>query len=1221
MSICKRPAGTREVLLGLLDDIELIIKEMIEGAIGGLQGQRAFSVDQKMLTDLLITKQNDLKRGLQLAAEQAVIEEKITIVQAQVDKQHEEIRLLQTRLKDAEHALATAIFQAKQKLASIQKANKRPVSSEDLIKYAHRISCTNAVQAPLNWQQGDPRRPYPTDIEMRCGFLGRTGELPLQYPPGTPMGLGLDAFGGVKFPTPPLPTIGVGDVGVPGGAGGFGSNYPWNSSDIHLAMGKGDMKSRDNAEDVEVICSVVMIASRCPVSTSVKKAKLLTPCAVVIGQERNVAFIVARVLRGALKIRYLLLGGALGGGYQLQKTFDSWREKVPDLKWVEDYFPDASNLDKFRGTMLTFRDRLSEGIEEIQLDPKLKAMGIETYNDLKSWFDHHVNEALRKAEERKELALEVRRKSEVIPVTGRFSAGQDSPLGFATDLSATEGDFREYESPFKFGLSVKAASADNAEESRRIADLREKLQKKEGEVMQVQLKYQRELEKIERENRELRKQLMLSAREKVSNKKIKKSLIDMYSEVLDELSGYDSSYNTQDHLPRVVVVGDQSSGKTSVLEMIAQARIFPRGAGEMMTRAPVQVTLSEGPYHVAQFKDSDREFDLTKESDLADLRREVELRMINSVRGGKTVSNEVISMTVKGPGLQRMVLVDLPGIISTQTNEMAADTRDSIRQMSQTFMSNPNAIILCIQDGSVDAERSNVTDLVSQMDPLGKRTIFVLTKVDLAEENLANPKRVKKILSGSLFPMKALGYFAVVTGRGNKNDSISDIKNYEEKFFRDSQIFRHGIVNSTQLTTRNLSFAVSELFWKMVRETVEQQADAFKASRFNLETEWRHNFPRLRELDRDELFEKARGEILDEVVALGQLSAKEWEEMLSKKIWSRVAPYVFDSIYLPAAASTNNAGTFNTTVDIKLKEWAERLLPEKCVEVGWETLREGFSSLIEKTKGAKDHDAIFDVLKQAVVEEACGRHHWEDKAEEVLRVIQLNTLEDRAVAEKHQWDEAVKFLEMSLGERLQQTEDILKEMTGPGAWERWVYWKYANADQGIRRQTRSELERLIRSDDEHAPMLSYEELTTVRKNLQTVNVDVDKDFIRETWRPVFRRHFLKKRLQRAIDCRKGFYMYHQGLACELDCNDVVLFWRIQQMLRVTVNALRQQVVNREARHLEREVKSVLEDFSQDFEKKQHLLTGRRVSLAEELKKVRQIQDKLEEFIQALSQEK
>ena len=57
---------------------------------------------------------------------------------------------------------ANAIYQAKQKLESIACAHNGPVNAEDLIRYAHRISSTNAVSAPLSWQQGDPRRPYPT---------------------------------------------------------------------------------------------------------------------------------------------------------------------------------------------------------------------------------------------------------------------------------------------------------------------------------------------------------------------------------------------------------------------------------------------------------------------------------------------------------------------------------------------------------------------------------------------------------------------------------------------------------------------------------------------------------------------------------------------------------------------------------------------------------------------------------------------------------------------------------------------------------------------------------------------------------------------------------------------------------------------------------------------------------------------------------------------------
>ncbi|XP_053164816.1 dynamin-like 120 kDa protein, mitochondrial isoform X4 [Hemicordylus capensis] len=939
----------------------------------------------------------------------------------------------------------------------------------------------------------------------------------------------------------------------------------------HGARGKASLQKSHPVSQrfLHSLCSVSK-SQRLPLWTSVQpfstlsRRPLRTTRLLLVkhGSQPHRNFWLARVASRLLKLRYIVLGSAVGGGYTAKKTYDQWRDMVPDLseyKWI---IPDF-------------------------------VWELDEYVDF---------ENLRKAlPDSEDLA-------KLVPDFDKIGESLSSLKGFFTPGSPGDTAFRAADPGYE-----------NGKQHKKVSD-KEKLEQLQEELLRTQLKYQRMLERLEKENKELRKIVLQKDDKGIHQRKLKKSLIDMYSEVLDVLSDYDASYNTQDHLPRVVVVGDQSAGKTSVLEMIAQARIFPRGSGEMMTRSPVKVTLSEGPHHVAIFKDSSREFDLTKEEDLAALRNEIEIRMKKSVREGCTVSAETISLSVKGPGLQRMVLVDLPGVISTVTSGMAPDTKETIFSMSKAYMQNPNAIILCIQDGSVDAERSIVTDLVSQMDPQGKRTIFVLTKVDLAEQNVASPNRIQQIIEGKLFPMKALGYFAVVTGKGNSSESIESIREYEEEFFQNSKLLKKCMLKAHQVTTRNLSLAVSDRFWKMVRESVEQQADAFKATRFNLETEWKNNYPRLRELDRDELFEKAKNEILDEVISLSQVTPKHWEEILQKTLWERVSTHVIENIYLPAAQTTNS-GTFNTTVDIKLKQWTDKQLPSKAVEVAWGTLQEEFARFMTEEDKDKEHDDIFDKLKQAVKEESIKRHKWNEKAEDSLRVIQHNALEDRSISDKQQWDAAIQFMEETLQCRLKDTESVIEDMVGPDWKKRWLHWVGRTKEQTIRNETKNELEKMIKCNEEHPAYLASDEVTTVRKNLEARGVAVDPCLIKDTWHQVYRRHFLKKALGHCNLCRRGFYYYQRHFVdSELECNDVVLFWRIQRMLAITANTLRQQLTNTEVRRLEKNVKEVLEDFAEDCDKKVKLLTGKRVQLAEDLKKVREIQEKLDAFIEALHQE-
>eukprot|EP01147_Barroeca_monosierra_P005650 gene5650-8955_t len=419
-----------------------------------------------------------------------------------------------------------------------------------------------------------------------------------------------------------------------------------------------------------------------------------------------------------------------------------------------------------------------------------------------------------------------------------------------------------------------------------LADLQERLNNANDEAQQQlaaeRAHLQKVIDQLKKENEELNRLQILRTQKGVTARQ--KRAIDLFSEILELRSQLDSAFDVKERLPRVVVVGDQSAGKTSVLEVLVRARIFPRGAGEMMTRSPIQVTMSEGPHHIARFHGDSKVFNLRSEHDLSELRRQIEARMLNSLIGSDVVSTKSLVLELEGPGLQPMVLVDLPGIIQHHTQGMPETTKQNIMDMCSRHITNPNSIILCIQDASRDAESSSVADMVRTADPEGDRTVFVLTKVDLAEKLAVSRQKLKDTLAGDRFNMRARAYFAVITGTSNPNESIDIIRKAERDYFSSSQLMKSVHLGSEKLGTDNLSRTVSDMFWERVRETVAQEGMLIARTLKRKETEWKNNYPNQARLSRDDLFNMGRHQILQNITAFNDtMTPAQWEMVLTEQ--------------------------------------------------------------------------------------------------------------------------------------------------------------------------------------------------------------------------------------------------------------------------------------------------------------------------------------------------
>ena len=235
----------------------------------------------------------------------------------------------------------------------------------------------------------------------------------------------------------------------------------------------------------------------------------------------------------------------------------------------------------------------------------------------------------------------------------------------------------------------------------------------------------------------------------------------------------------------IAVIGDQSSGKSSILSQVLEIP-FPVNAG-ICTCCPIvahtrhDASLLQSMYEVGDGGEDMAE--VTRDNLCARTQKIQRQRLETS--GGCPVSEDPITIRVSGNAHSNLVLVDLPGIIHNGPG------KKEVEKMIRTYISKPQCLILLVSEAKQDDELVHAIGLARTHDPREERTLRVLSKCDVFDSPDSKKRAIELVTQPTESQLSAHAVACRVSGDDDYDEEGEQVALYD--FSRDDDSSRMGI--------------------------------------------------------------------------------------------------------------------------------------------------------------------------------------------------------------------------------------------------------------------------------------------------------------------------------------------------------------------------------------------------------------------------------------------